>query len=144
MGTQAPLTKCQGSVRGLLIDRKPFRLDDRPALVPIYDAIPTTRAEAAGRTIVVQKASQLGLTVWEALADIYMAKKWAPVNIGMFLSDQAAASFKSNHRFMPIVRSSPLLYRDLVTRPSGESSRASDEGNVMTRQFGTSLLMFLW
>jgi hypothetical protein len=129
--------------KGLLIDRKPFRLDDRPALIPIYDAIPTTRAEAARWTLVMQKATQLGLTVLETLADIYMAKKWGPVNIGLFLPDQAQASFKSHHRFMPIVRSAPLLYRELMTRPPGEG-RGNTEGNVMTRQFGHSLLMFLW
>jgi Phage terminase large subunit (GpA) len=131
--------------KGLQIDRKPFRLDNRPALLPIYDAIPTTRAEAAGRTLVVMKATQLGLTVWETLADIYMAKKWAPVNIGLYMPDASTAQFKSNHRFMPIVRSSPLLYRELVTRPQGEGSgRGHAEGSVMTRQFGQSLLLFMW
>ena len=128
---------------GLLVDRKPFKLDDRPALLPIYDAIPTTREEASGWTLVVQKATQLGLTVWETLADIYMAKKWSPVNIGMFLPDRATAGFKSEHRFMPIVRSAPLLYRELMNRPDGEG-RGGTEGNIMTRQFGRSLIMFLW
>jgi hypothetical protein len=128
---------------GLKIDRKPFRLDDRPALLAIYDSIPTTREEAAGWTLVMQKATQLGLTVWETLADIYMAKKWGPVNIGLFLPDQATASFKSHHRFMPIVRSAPVLYRELMTRPPGEG-KGGTEGSVMTRQFGRSLLMFLW
>jgi hypothetical protein len=63
---------CEGlAAQGLLIDRKPFRLDDRPALIPIYDAIPATRAEAAGRMIVIQKATQLGLTVCGSLWPIY-------------------------------------------------------------------------
>lgn len=127
---------------GLMIDRKPFRLDNRPALLPLYDAIPTTREEAFLWTLAVQKATQLGLTVWEVLADIYMAKKWGPVNIGLYLPDQSTAAFKSHHRFMPIVRSAPLLYRELLARPAGEGR--GGEGNVMTRQFGNSLLLFMW
>ena len=131
--------------RGLKVDKKPFRLDNRPALLPIYDAIPTTRAEAAGGMLTIQKATQLGLTVWEVLADIYMARKWAPVNIGLFLPDQATASFKSEQRFMPIIRSAPDLLRQVVYRsePDG-TQRYVGEGNVLTRQIGDSLLMFLW
>ena len=131
--------------QGLRIDRKPFRLDDRPALVPIYDAIPNTRAGAFQQLLVIQKATQLGLTVWEVLADIYMAKKWGPVNIGLFLPDQSTASFKSEHRFMPIVRSSPDIHRELLYREDEDGkSRRVGEGNVLTRQLGLSLLMFLW
>lgn len=131
--------------RGMKVDRKPFTLADRGALVPIYDAIPSTRAEAAGRLLVVQKATQLGLTVWETLADLYMAKKWGPVNIGLFLPDQATASFKSERRFMPIARSVPELYRELTHRMDEEGQdRRIGEGNVLTREFADSLLMFLW
>ena len=131
--------------KGLKIDRKPFRLDNRPSLLPIYDAIPTTRAEAARRILTVQKATQLGLTVWEVLADLYMASKWGPVNIGMFMPDQATASFKSEHRFMPIVRSSPDLYRDLTHRmEEDETLTRIGEGNILTRAYRNSLLMFLW
>lgn len=133
------------SRKGLKVDRKPFRLDDRPALVPIYDAIPSTRAEAFEQVLVIMKATQLGLTVWEVLADIYMAKKWAPVNIGLFLPDQATAGFKSEHRFMPIVRSAPDIHRELVSREDLDGkSRKVGEGNILTRQLGASLLMFLW
>lgn len=89
------------------VDGKPFRLDNRPALVPIYEAIPCTRAEAFRQILVIQKATQLGLTVWEVLANIYMAVKWGPVTIGMFLPDQATASYKSEHRFMRLIRSVP-------------------------------------
>ena len=45
--------------RGLKIDKKPFRLDNRPALLPVYAAIPTTTDEAYKRTLVIQKATQL-------------------------------------------------------------------------------------
>ena len=130
---------------GLKVDRKPWSLADRPALVPLYEAVPTTRYQAQDGRLIVQKATQLGLTVWEVLADLYMAKKWGPVNIGMFLPDQATAGFKSEHRFMPILRSSGDLYRELTHRQDvdGESVRIG-EGNILTRQFAESLLMFLW
>jgi hypothetical protein len=131
--------------KGLKVDRKPFSLEDRPALVPIYDAIPTTRREAFERRLIVQKATQLGFTLWEVLADLYMAKKWGPLNIGMFLPDQATASFKSEHRFMPIVRSAGELYRELTHRRNDDGTvHRIGEGNVLTRQYALSLLMFLW
>ncbi|MGC1304650.1 MAG: hypothetical protein WA840_19950 [Caulobacteraceae bacterium] len=117
---------------GMKVDGKPFSLTERPALRPLYEAIPSTRAEARDRILVVMKATQLGMTVWEVLAQIYMAAKWEPVNIGLFLPDQATAAFKSEHRFMRIVRSIP----DLATRVG--------EGAVHVRTFGESILMFLW
>lgn len=130
---------------GLKIDGKPFRLDNRPALIPIYDAIPTTREEAAHKMLIIQKATQLGLTVWEILANIYMAKKWAPVNIGMFLPDQSTAAFKSEHRFMRIVKSAPEIYREMTTdlTDDGKTKRIG-EGNIMTRKLNESLFLFLW
>jgi len=131
--------------RGMKVDRKPFRLDDRPALVPIYDAIPSRPEDAFQHTLVIQKATQLGLTVWEVLADIYMAKKWSPINIGMFLPDVPTAAFKSEHRFMPIIRSVPAIHREMTFRADGDGEkRKVGEGNIMTRQIGGSLLMFLW
>lgn len=133
------------AARGLKVDRKPFRLDDRPALIPIYDAIPRSRAEAKDQMLVVMKATQLGLTVWEVLADLYMALKWGPVNIGMFLPDQATAAFKSEQRFMPIVRSHPDLYQRLIERLELDGTRRKiGEGNILTRQFADSLMLFLW
>jgi hypothetical protein len=130
---------------GMKIDGKPFSLADRPALIPLYDAIPSTPAEAQGCTIVCMKATQLGMTVWEVLATVYFAIKWAPVNIGLFLPDQGTASFKSEHRFMRIMRSVPSLYRRLVQRAdeTGKEQRIG-EGNVLTRVLGESLIMFLW
>ncbi len=131
--------------KGLKVDRKPFKLSNRPALVPIYDAVPTTREEASRRRLIIQKATQLGLTVWEVLADIYMAKKWGPINIGLFLPDQSTAAFKSEHRFMPIVRSAPDILYQLTHRIDEQgSSKKIGEGNILTRQIAESLLMFLW
>ncbi|MFT8945965.1 MAG: phage terminase large subunit family protein [Acetobacter aceti] len=130
---------------GLKVDGKPFTLSNRPALIPVYDAIPTHAHEAYKRTLVIQKATQLGLTVWEMLADIYMARKWGPINIGLFLPDQATAANKSETRFMPIVRSSPELLGELTYRYDAQGNRKFiGEGNVMTREIASSYLMFLW
>lgn len=129
---------------GMKVDGKPFRLDNRPALVPLYDAIPTTREEARDCVLVVQKATQLGLTVWEVLANIYMAIKWGPVTIGMFLPDQATASYKSEHRFMRIVRSVPTIYRAMTYAERGGENKRVGEGNVLTRTLGESIFLFLW
>lgn len=129
---------------GMKVDGKPFRLDNRPALVPVYDAIPTTKEEAFKRILVIQKATQLGLTVWEVLANIYMAIKWGPVTIGMFMPDQATASYKSEHRFMRIVRSVPQIYQAMTSAIRGGEKKTVGEGNVLTRTLGESIFLFLW
>lgn len=133
------------AAKGLKIDRKPFRLDDRPALVPIYDAIPTTREEAFQLRLVIQKATQLGLTVWEVLADIYMARKWGPVNIGLYCPAQKTAREKSEIRFMGIVRSAPELRHAMSHRKDPDGALVYvGEGNVETRYCLESLLFFSW
>ena len=133
------------AVGGMKIDGKPFSLADRPALLPLYRAIPSTREQAQGLVIIVQKATQLGLTVWEVLANIYLGLKFAPVNVGMFLPDQATASFKSEHRFMRIVRSVPQLAERLTHRFDVEGQKTKvGEGNILTRAMGESIFMFLW
>ena len=135
----------QLAAEGMKVDGKPFRLDDRPALIPIYDAIPTTREEAKGKILVIQKATQIGITIWEVLANIYLAKKFGPCNIGMFLPDQATAAFKSEHRFMRIIRSIPQIMKEMTHREdeTGKVKRIG-EGNVLTRTMGESIFMFLW
>ena len=133
------------AISGLKVDGKPFRLDDRPALRPIYEAIPTTREEAKDSMLIAMKATQLGLTVWEVLANIYMACKWEPVSIGMFMPSQTAAIHKSEHRFMRMVRSAPSLYKMLTTgKDVAGNAQVVGEGNVLTRKVGESLLLFLW
>jgi hypothetical protein len=129
---------------GMKVDGKPFRLDNRPALIPVYDAIPTTKEEAFRRILVIQKATQLGLTVWEVLANIYMSIKWGPVTIGMFMPDQATASYKSEHRFMRIVRSVPQIYQAMTSAVRGGEKKSVGEGNVLTRTMGESIFLFLW
>jgi hypothetical protein len=83
--------------------------------------------------LVIQKSTQIGLTVWSTLAQVWMAKAWAPLNIASFVPDQASASFLSSHRWLPIIRSIPSIFRELVV-----------PHNIMTRQLGTSLFRFLW
>ena len=130
---------------GLKVDGKPFRLDNRPALRPLYEAIPSTREQAKDSMLIVMKATQLGLTVWEVLANIYMAVRWEPVSIGMFMPAQATAIHKSEHRFMRMVRSAPELYKYVVTgRDVDGKKKQVGEGNVLTRKVGESLLLFLW
>lgn len=133
------------AAKGMKIDGKPFSLDNRPALIPIYDAIPTTIEEARDRIIVIQKATQLGLTVWEILAHVYMALKFGPCTIGMFMPDQSTAAFKSEHRFMRIIRSVPALLKKLIFRADGEGKDTRiGEGNILTRVMGESIFLFLW
>lgn len=131
--------------KGLKVDNKPFDLSDRPALVPLYEAIPTTYEEAQRFTLVVRKGAQLGLTVWEMLADIYMAIKFEPVVIGMFMPQVAMAVDKSKRRFMSVIESVPEAYQKLTTKilPDG-SIRRIGSGNVLAREFGTSAFLFLW
>jgi len=130
---------------GLKVDGKPFSLNNRQALIPLYDAIPTHKEDAKDLVLIIQKATQLGLSIWETLASIYMAIKWEPVSIGMFMPAQASAIHKSEHRFMRIVRSAPVLYDFLTTGHgvNGDEKKVG-EGNVLTRKVRESLLLFLW
>lgn len=130
---------------GLKVDGKPFRLDNRPALRPLYEAIPSTREEAKDKLLICMKATQLGLTVWEVLANIYMAAKWSPVSIGMYVPSMTTAAQKSEVRFMRMVRSAPELYK-ILTQGRDVDGKVTKvgEGNVLTRKIGESLLFFLW
>lgn len=123
---------------GLKVDGHPFSLDNRQALWEIYDQIPTTVDQAFGRTLVLQKGSQMGLTVFETLADIYMAVKFAPCKVLMYLPDRSMAADKSAQRFLPILRTIPALYRYLT--------KGSSEGNILTRAMPEldSSFKFLW
>lgn len=125
---------------GLKVDGAPFTLKNRPAMRFLYDLIPSTREEAFRKILVLQKCSQVGFTVMEMLACIYMALKWPPCKVGMYLPDMKLAGVKSDKRFMPIVRTIPVAYQQLT---SG-SSRAGNEGNVLVREMGNSLFYFMW
>jgi hypothetical protein len=127
---------------GLKVDSHPFRLDDRPAMQFIYQMIPSTPEEAFNRTDVIMKCTQVGFTVMEMLAMIYLALKFSPAKIGMYLPDMNLASMKSSERFMPIVRTIPDAYRLMVDNTRG--MRRGSEGNVLTRNMGDSRFHFLW
>ena len=130
---------------GLAVDGHRFRLDNRPALHAIYDLIPMHPEDAYDRVIVLRKGAQMGLTVWEVLADLYMAMKWEPLTIGMYVPDAKLAPYKSTHRFLRLVRSVPEIYRRMTIRVEDDGSeRKGGAGNVLTRTLGESIFLFLW
>lgn len=127
---------------GLKVDGFPFRLDDRPTMRWVYEQIPSTIDEAFGRQLVLMKCAQVGFTVMEMLAMIYMALKWMPCKIGMYLPDMKLAGIKSSDRFMPIARTVPDAYRMMIEDVSG--SRKGGEGNILVRNMGSSRFHFMW
>jgi hypothetical protein len=131
------------SIEGLEVDGKPFTLSDRPAMREIYGLIPTTREEAARRTVILMKCAQVGFTVMEVLAAIYMALKFE-VRLGFFLPSMALAQTKSRERFMPIMRLVPHAHAAL-TAPDPQALRpVRSEGNILLRRMGRSVFHFLW
>jgi hypothetical protein len=131
-------------LKGLRVDGQPFKLDDRPAMAWIYDQVPCTPEEARGRRLVLMKCAQVGFTVLEMLAAIYMALKFEPIGVGFYLPSMALARDKSSHRFLPIVRTIPTAY-ELLTAPDPEALRPlRSEGNVLHRRMGGSHFYFLW
>lgn len=127
---------------GLMVDGKQFTLSNRPAMRFIYDLIPSTSEDAFNRVDVIMKCTQVGFTVFEMLAMIYMALRFAPAKIGMFMPSQMLASGKSSERFMPIVRTVPEVYA-LMTDKMASGTRGG-EGNVLIRNMGASRFHFLW
>lgn len=130
--------------KGLKVDGKPFMLDDRPAMAWIYDQIPSTDDEAYRLVLVLMKCAQVGFTVMEMLATIYLGLRFGPATVGMFLPDMNLAGLKSTERFMPIVRSVPSVH-DLMTQDAADGSgRKSGEGNVNRRRIADALFVFSW
>lgn len=130
--------------KGMKVDSKPFRLDDRPAMAWIYDQIPHTKDEAYRFVLVLMKCAQVGFTVMEMLATIYLGLRFGPAIVGMFLPDMNLAGLKSTERFMPIVRSVPPVH-DLMTQDAPDGSgRKTGEGNVNRRRIGEALFIFSW
>lgn len=120
------------SKNGLKVDEHPFSLENRPSLRFIYDLIPSSEDDARDKSITIMKGAQMGLTVWEMLAHIYLSMKYAPVKVGMYVPDRMLAGYKSSNRFKPIVDSIP-----------GVQTLLSNE-NKLTRTFGLSEFLFLW
>lgn len=129
---------------GLKVDGKPFKLSDRPAMAWIYDQVPSTKAEAFRGMLILRKCAQVGFTVLEMLATIYLALKFDPLKIGMFLPGRDLAAGKSSERFMPIMRTVPEAYERLTQEVEGTKERSKGEGNVLIRRMGGSLFHFLW
>ena len=129
---------------GMKVDGKPCTLDDRPAMAWIYDQIPSTREEAYRYILVLMKCAQVGFTVMEMLATIYMGIKFGPCIVGMFLPDMNLAGLKSSERFMPIVRSVPSVHALMTQDAADGSGRKTGEGNVNRRRIDQALFIFTW
>jgi Phage terminase large subunit (GpA) len=127
---------------GLQVDGKPFTLSNRPAMRFIYELIPSTVQEAFERVDVIMKCTQVGFTVFEMLAMIYMALRFAPAKIGMFMPGKDLASGKSSERFMPIVRTMPEVYA--LFSDESKPGKKGGEGNILIRNLGSSRFHFLW
>ena len=136
-------TKPDGS-DGLKVDGKRFKLDDRPAMAWIYDQVPSTEDEAYRLVLVLMKCAQVGFTVMEMLAAIYLGLRFGPATIGMFLPDMNLAGLKSTERFMPIVRSAPSVHKLMTQDAPDGSGRKQGEGNVNRRRIGEALFVFSW
>jgi Phage terminase large subunit (GpA) len=129
---------------GLKVDGRPFRLNNRPAMAWIYDQIPSTREEAYRRVLVIMKCAQVGFTVMEMLAVIYLGLRFAPSTVGMFLPDTSLADIKSSKRFIPLVRTIPPVHKLMTMEAADGSGRKSGEGNVRVRQIGEAMFVFSW
>lgn len=129
---------------GLKVDGKPFRLDDRPAMAWIYDQVPSTEDDAFRLVLVLMKCAQVGFTVMEMLACIYLGLRFGPATVGMFLPDMNLAGIKSTERFMPVVRSVPKVHGLMTQDAADGSGRKTGEGNVNRRRIGEALFIFSW
>lgn len=125
---------------GLKVDGRRFRLDDRPALRWVYEQIPSTHDEAYRLILVIRKSAQVGFTVMEILAALYLALKFDVGTVGMFMPDQQLAEMKSAERFMPIVRSAPSVH-GLMRNPN---TGRLDEGSKASRRIAGSLFVYPW
>lgn len=128
---------------GLKVDGKPFRLDNRPAMAWIYDQVPSTEEDAFRLVLVLMKCTQVGFTVMEMLATIYLGLRFGPCIVGMFLPDQNLTNLKSTERFLPIVRSVPSVHALMKEKDEG-SGQKTREGNVTRRRLGQALFVFSW
>jgi hypothetical protein len=129
---------------GMKVDGRAFKLDDRPAMAWIYDQVPSNEDQAYKLVLVLMKCAQVGFTVMEMLATIYLGLRFGPSTVGMFLPDMNLAGLKSSERFMPIVRSVPAVHKLMTMEATDGSGKRSGEGNVRTRRIGDSMFVFSW
>jgi hypothetical protein len=130
------------TLKALRIDNKRFDLTDRPAMRAIYAALPSTLEAAKEMQITIMKCAQVGFTVMEMLYVIFLALKFEPMAIGMFVPQQALARTKSSHRLMPIARTIPEAHQSMIVDPG--TGRRRGEGSVELREFGQSKVHILW
>jgi hypothetical protein len=123
---------------GLLVDGHPFDLESRPALREIYEAVPNTKAAGYNRMFAIMKGAQTGATVMTFLLQLFMCLKYEPLKVGTYYPHAKLATYVSNSRFMPVVRSVPVAYQALREVNKGT------EGNVLNRMLGSSEVLFLW
>jgi phage terminase large subunit GpA-like protein len=88
----------------------------------------------------VQKSAQVGFSVFEMLAAIYLGLKLGARTVGMFLPDQRLADMKSSGRFMDMVRSVPGVHRLMRDPTTGRLN----EGNKGDRRIGGSRFVYSW
>ncbi|BCP56289.1 hypothetical protein K32_49060 [Kaistia sp. 32K] len=129
---------------GLKVDGKPFKLDDRPAMAWIYDQVPSNADDAYRLVLVLMKCAQVGFTVMEMLATVYLGLKFGPATVGMFLPDAKLADIKSSKRFMPVVRTIPSVHKLMTMESADGSGKKAGEGNVRVRQIGEAMFVFSW
>lgn len=129
---------------GLKVDGKPFQLDDRPAMAWIYDQVPSNADDAFRLVLVLMKCAQVGFTVMEMLATIYLGLKFGPATVGMFLPDTNLADIKSSKRFIPVVRTIPEVHKLMTMESADGSGKKTGEGNVRVRQIGDAMFVFSW
>jgi hypothetical protein len=132
------------AAEGLKVDGRAFQLADRPAMAWIYDQIPSTADEAFRYVLVLMKCAQVGFTIMEMLAVIYLGIKFQPATVGMFLPDMNLAGLKSAERFMPIVRTIPDVHQLMTMEDPNGNGRKTGEGNVRTRRISEAMFVFSW
>lgn len=132
------------AAEGLKVDGRAFKLSDRPAMAWIYDQIPSTADEAYRYVLVLMKCAQVGFTIMEMLAVIYLGIKFQPSTVGMFLPDMNLAGLKSAERFMPIVRTIPDVHQLMTMEDPNGNGRKTGEGNVRTRRISDAMFVFSW
>lgn len=120
---------------GLLVDGKPFKLDNRPAMRFLYEQIPASLEEGRKKKIIFLKATQLGFSVFEMLASLYIGLRFPGIGISMFVPTQTLSNEKSKDRFIPMCRSVPAVAKLMAKSEDGE-------GNIRSRRIGPTLYKF--
>jgi len=109
------------------VDHNDFSFDENRYLIEIY--------ECDAPVIVVQKAAQMGLTIWLLLKSLHTCWAREPVKIGFFFPTDKAAGKLSKDRLHPIIEQNEEL-KTMI-----DKSEHSD--TLGLKQFGKSSLYIL-